>query len=93
MGEKETMDGGALERTRTGNLVSMDDKEGTVQRETGGDGPGDAAAKSVQWEPHKAPGLDLPEQERSTGDAGSSPPRDELKTRHDTVKNSIGNIR
>ena len=26
--------------------------------------------KSVQWEPHKAPGLDTPEQEFTSGDAG-----------------------
>ena len=92
MGEKETMDSGALGRTRTGNLVSLDDKEGTVRREAG-ERAGDPGAKSVQWEPHKAPGLDAPEAERAAGDTGASPPQDELKTRHDTVKNSIGNIR
>ena len=37
------------------------------------------AEKSVQWEPHKAEASDAPEQERVA--------------RHDTAKNSIGNIR
>lgn len=52
----------------------------------------EAGEKSVQWEPHKSPGLEMPEQERATRtpeDAGDAA----LKTRHDTVKNSIGNIR
>ena len=54
-----------------------------------------SAEKSVQWEPHKAPGLDTPEQERllpveeAPGEGGEA----ELKTRHDTVKNSINNVR
>ena len=50
-------------------------------------------SKSVQWEPHKAPGLDLPEQERSTVNTGASPAQEESKASHDTVKNSVGNIR
>jgi hypothetical protein len=73
----------------------MGEKETARATEGGAAGAGDAE-KSVQWEPHKAPGLDVPEQERTTGtaedttaDAGDAA----LKTRHDTVKNSIGNIR
>jgi len=89
MGEKETADtAGATGRTRTGNTVALDDR-GAAER--GWDPKkkeeivGEAGAeKSVQWEPHKAPGLDTPDDD--AGDAA-------LKTRHDTVKNSIGNIR
>ena len=75
MGEKETMTTMPEGRTRHGITVTMDDDKG-VAREMAGSGD---VEKSVQWEPHKAPGLDLPEQE--------------LTTRHETVKNSIGNIR
>lgn len=96
MGEKETADAMTAGRTRAGNTVTLDDKEGTVRAaEAGPEAAGDGE-KSVQWEPHKAPGLDVPEQERAAGaaesatsDAGDAA----LKTRHDTVKNSIGNIR
>jgi hypothetical protein len=40
------------------------------------------AAKSVQWEPHKAPGLDTPEQQVA-----------EQKTRHDASQAAIQNTR
>ena len=88
MGEKETMDGGAVDRTRTGNLVSLDDKEGTAQRSPGE--PANAAAeKSVQWEPHKSPGLDTPEQERSAGAGGSSPQGEDVNPSEGTAKNAM----
>ena len=63
MGEKETAEAMAAGRTRTGNTVSLDDKQGTV-----------SAAERDE------------ETDTDAGDAS-------LKTRHDTVKNSIGNIR
>ena len=75
MGEKETMGAMPEGRTRHGISVTMDDDKGIVREMA----PGGGVEKSVQWEPHKAPGVDVPDQE--------------LKTRHDTVKNSIGNIR
>lgn len=79
--------------------VMFNPKEYTVERSGGGQETApaapDAAEKSVQWEPHKSPGLDSPEQEGVA--AGDAPPGEgqgaEGKTRHDTVKNSIGNIR
>ena len=96
MGEKETAEATPAGRTRAGNTVALDDTQGTVRAaEAGPEAAGDAE-KTVQWEPHKALGLDVPEQERAAGgaestksDAGDAA----LKTRHDTVKNSIGNIR
>jgi hypothetical protein len=89
MGEKETAEAtGATGRSRTGNTVSFDDRAGTERgwdpkkkEEIAGEAGAD---KSVQWEPHKAPGLDTSD---DPGDGAA------LKTRHDTVKNSIGNIR
>lgn len=57
--------------------------------------PEKSAEKSVQWEPHKSPGLDTPEQERllPVEDAPHEGGEAGLKTRHDTVKNSINNVR
>jgi hypothetical protein len=67
MGEKETGDP-AVERSRSGNTVALDDDKGTVRK---------AAEKK-----------DEEERIDEAGESGGA-----LKTRHDTVKNSIGNIR
>jgi len=67
MGEKETGDP-AVERSRSGNTVALDDDRGTVRK---------AAEKK-----------DREERVDEAGDAGVG-----LKTRHDTVKNSIQNLR
>ena len=83
------MDGGARVPSRTGNLVTLDDKEGTVQRSAADLPAAPAAEKSVQWEPHKSPGLDTPEQERSAGAGGSSPQGEGLNPREATAKNAM----
>jgi hypothetical protein len=87
MGEKET----ASSAAGPSSEVMFNPKEYTIQRAAEESLPG-GAEESVQWEPHKAPGLDLPEQERAAGAATDAEDAG-LKTRHDTVKNSIGNIR
>lgn len=95
-------EGATLARQESGateSEVMFNPKEYTVERsgegqETAPADPG-SAEKSVQWEPHKSPGLDSPEHERVAAIDGA--PNDghgtESKARHDTVKNSIGNIR
>lgn len=95
MGEKET----ATTMGAAGSGAMFNPREYTVER--GGESPATASSdaapgeKSVQWEPHKSPAAAAPEQgpldtgDGVTGeDSGAA-----LKTRHDTVKNSIGNIR
>ena len=87
------------ETDTTESEVMFNPKEYTVERSGGGQETApadpDAAEKSAQWEPHKSPGLDSPEQEGVTViDSALDDDRDaESKIRHDTVKNSIGNIR
>ena len=95
-------EGATLARQESGATesdVMFNPKEYTVERSGGGQetAPTDADAteKSVQWEPHKSPGLDPPEQEgvAAIDSALDDGPDAESKIRHDTVKNSIGNIR
>ncbi len=56
--------------------------------------PGTGAEKGVQWEPHKAPGLDSPEQERSAGEArGATEGEAAARSRHDSSMSAIQNTR
>lgn len=95
-------EGATLARQESGATesdVMFNPKEYTVERSGGGQETApadpDAAEKSVQWEPHKSPGLDPPEQEGVAAIDGAPDEGHgaESETRHDTVKNSIGNIR
>mgnify|MGYP000290361781 CR=1 FL=1 len=88
MGEKETMaDSGA----KSGTLNVSASPGGSVSAAQGdqdGEVSSAAAEKSVQWEPHKAPGLNAPDE-----DADGQSNIQGAGSRHDTLKNSIGNIR
>ena len=90
-------EGATLARQESGATesdVMFNPKEFTVERSGGGQetAPTDADAteKSVQWEPHKSPGQEGVAAIDAAPDDGHGA---ESKTRHDTVKNSIGNIR
>jgi hypothetical protein len=58
---------GSSERADNTNTLTENkplDESATVKRLTDRMDQIESALKSVQWEPHKSPGLDLPEQER-----------------------------